>query len=275
MKCTICGGRALPGAKLCPPCRAALRRARDETITEFLPLPRRLEAMAISGISTLSRPIDLIKEQRARRRARKAGSVPSIDVRLKQQKYPPLYAAAITLFVLAIGVLAYGFARQLRGEPSPQAPVEAPHASMAPHAAVSPAALAEEARSNVLAPAPSTDVVPASIADEAPHAPPVPAPSPPKLRKTLAVVSRPTAKVDAPATTPVEVVPMVVAAAPPSPAPKVAPDRWQSLAAALARCGGNLFARIGCEHDARAQYCDGYWGKVAQCPGGVSNDHGQ
>ena len=48
-----------------------------------------------------------------------------------------------------------------------------------------------------------------------------------------------------------------------------------SLSADLARCTGNLFARVGCEHVARAQYCDGYWGQVAQCPGGVANDHGQ
>lgn len=274
MKCTICGGRSLPGAKLCSPCRAALRRARDETITEFLPLPKRLEAMAISGISTLSRPIDFIAERRAKRRARKAAAVPSIDVTLKRRKYPPLYGAAIVLFVLSIGVLAYGFARQLRGEPAPLVAIETPHAAVAQRPSISPTAQAAEARNIVLPVTSTADVVPDAVDEKAPPLV-VDAPSPKPRKVAVASAIRPTAKVEAPTTTPVEVVPMVAVAAPPPPATKAAPDRWQLLATALAHCGGSLFARIGCEHSARGQYCDGYWGQVAQCPGGVSNDHGQ
>src|SRR3989442_8046720 len=150
MKCTICGGRSLPGAKLCLPCRAALRRARDETVSELLPLPRRLGALAATGMSTLSRPIDLIAERRAKRRARKAAEVPSIDVELTP-RYPPLRAAAITLFVLAIGVLAYGFTQQLRGDP-PTSVVPDHPTTPAPHTSISPATLAAEARNTVLSP---------------------------------------------------------------------------------------------------------------------------
>jgi hypothetical protein len=53
-------------------------------------------------------------------------------------------------------------------------------------------------------------------------------------------------------------------------------DRWQLLTAGLGRCSGrDLFARGTCEQLARVQYCEGYWGQVAMCPGGIGNDHGQ
>ena len=274
MNCTICGGRSLPGAKLCLPCRAALRRARDDTVSELLPLPRRLGALAATGMSTLSRPIDLIAERRAKRRAPKAAHVPSIDVVLTpRSRYPPLRAAAITLFVLSVGVLAYGFTQQLRGD-SHTSVVPDNATSPVPRTSVSPTALAAEARTTVLSAAASRE-----SATETPTEQPSAQATPPRIeakpRKTAATSSRLPAKVEAPTTTPVEVVPMVVAAASPPAAPKVTPDRWQSLSAALARCTGNLFERIGCEHVARAQYCDGYWGQVLQCPGGVANDHGQ
>lgn len=273
MKCTICGGRTLPGAKLCLPCRAALRRARDDTVSEFLPLPRRLEALAVSGMSTLSRPISIIAKRRARRRSRDATNVPSINVKLAPS-YPPLRAAAIALFAMAVGVLAYGFAEQLRGDHQaslvpPDRPVDAK--PVAQQTFVSPASLAAEARTVVMAPAEQPNVVPEQPAARA-VAPPVVQHRP---RKTAPAPSPLPLKVEAPTTTPVEVTPLVVAAAPAPPAPKVAPNRWQLLAAALDRCSGNLFARIACAHVARAQYCDGYWGQVTQCPAGVANDHGQ
>jgi hypothetical protein len=272
MKCTICGGRTLPGAKLCLPCRAALRRARDETVSELLPLPRRLEALAATGMSTLSRPIDLIAERRAKRRARKAAQVPSIDIELTP-RYPPLRAAAITLFVLAVGVLAYGFTQQLRGDPHTSVVPDSVPAPV-PHTSVSPVTLAAEARESALSAVASRESA-TETPTEQPGAQAVTPRIEAKPRKTAPASSRLPARIEAPTTTAVEVVPMVVAAAPPPPAPRVAPDRWQSLSAALERCTGNLFARIGCEHVARAQYCDGYWGQVAQCPGGVVNDHGQ
>src|SRR5438034_9501872 len=233
MKCTICGGRSLPGAKLCLPCRAALRRARDETVSELLPLPRRLEALAATGLSTLSRPIDLIAERRAKRRARKAAQVPSIDVVLTP-KYPPLRAAAITLFVFAVGVLAYGFTQQLRGDPHTSVVPDNATAPV-PRTSVSPTALAAEARETVLSGAASRESATVAPTDQ-PGAQAITPRIKAKPRKTASAPSRLPATVEAPTTTPVEVVPMVVAAAPPPPAPKVAPDRWQLLSAALARC---------------------------------------
>lgn len=62
------------------------------------------------------------------------------------------------------------------------------------------------------------------------------------------------AGVEAPATAP-------VAAAEP-------PDRWQTLANALAACGteSGVFARTMCEQRARIAGCDSHWGEVALCP---------
>ena len=45
---------------------------------------------------------------------------------------------------------------------------------------------------------------------------------------------------------------------------------------AVASCGREaLLARVICEQRIRLQYCDGYWGKVPQCPSGPVNDRGQ
>jgi hypothetical protein len=37
---------------------------------------------------------------------------------------------------------------------------------------------------------------------------------------------------------------------------------------AMVRCKReDFFRRIGCEQSVGLQYCEGYWGKVPQCPG--------
>src|SRR5215216_3331009 len=104
MKCNICGGRTLPRAKLCLPCRSALRRARDDTVSELLPLPRGLEAMAFPGARTVSRALDLVHVRRARRHPRKptdsAAPAPTLS-----RNGSPLRVTAIALFALAIGFL--------------------------------------------------------------------------------------------------------------------------------------------------------------------------
>ncbi|HSQ80703.1 MAG TPA: hypothetical protein VLU54_06130 [Casimicrobiaceae bacterium] len=56
------------------------------------------------------------------------------------------------------------------------------------------------------------------------------------------------------------------AAAPPA-------DRWQALDDALAGCGGNFVERVICGQHARFRYCDGYWGRVPQCPSGAVADN--
>lgn len=68
------------------------------------------------------------------------------------------------------------------------------------------------------------------------------------------------------------------AGAPPSPGSAIAPpavsDRWDELHRELARCTrDSLIPRIACEQRLRASYCDGYWGRVPDCPSG-RQDHG-
>jgi hypothetical protein len=64
-----------------------------------------------------------------------------------------------------------------------------------------------------------------------------------------------------------------VAAAPASPQP----DRWQMYAEAIAGCASEkFFARFMCEQKTRGRFCEGYWGKVPQCPqAGPAQDRGQ
>ena len=271
MKCNICGGRTLPGAKLCLPCRAALRRARDDTISELLPLPRRLEAMAFAGGRTVSRTLDIVRVRHVRRHSKAISSAAQPPAASGSS---PLQTAAIALFALAIGFLAFGFTQQLRrGQES--SVVHQPPLSMtaASQSAVSPAALAAEAwRNTALGPLPIETAMDPAPAAQVPRIEGI------KPRRNSP--GRLGAKAESMAVAPAEVIPSIVAAAPKT-APEdaaitVVPDRWQSLSAALARCTtGNLFSRFACQHGARAQFCDGYWGQVAQCPGGVVNDHGQ
>lgn len=53
-------------------------------------------------------------------------------------------------------------------------------------------------------------------------------------------------------------------------------DRWKLMKDAMSRCGGEtFFKRVACEQAVGLQYCEGYWGRVPQCPSGPPKDHGQ
>jgi hypothetical protein len=53
-------------------------------------------------------------------------------------------------------------------------------------------------------------------------------------------------------------------------------DRWQRLDDEISRCTREDFiTRVICGQRARFRYCDGYWGKVAQCPGNPVAERGQ
>lgn len=68
-----------------------------------------------------------------------------------------------------------------------------------------------------------------------------------------------------------EVIPEPRVVPAPAPAAKAAPrpDRWAQMASEMTACGrGNFFEKLVCEQKVRINYCDGYWGKVPQCPTG-------
>ncbi len=69
----------------------------------------------------------------------------------------------------------------------------------------------------------------------------------------------------------------LVAAAPPVAVTVPVPDRWSRMKDDLSRCTREDFiSRVICDQRVRWRYCDGYWGKVAQCPSNPTTyDRGQ
>ncbi len=262
MKCPICGTRTLPGAKLCTPCRAALKRAKDDSVWE-MPAAHASRAASV--------PPPPAGEE-------KPPSRWVIGSRLSGWRGLAVGGAALCVtagVVAAVRLVqvqphadsADAVAAQSIGNVVAVAsPVVANPAVLAPAAAVEPpAAMAVSAlRSGTLS----------RFVDDDPAPPVNPGPR--------SVPRAPRPRVAAEPTPP----PAAPLADPPAPEPPQAPviervppisvDPWQRMGEALSRCAGEgLLARLGCEHRVRAGYCDGNWGRVAQCPGGVVNDHGQ
>jgi hypothetical protein len=84
-------------------------------------------------------------------------------------------------------------------------------------------------------------------------------------RSTFATINGDPPEAVAPPPEPVK----IAAVAPPPPRP--IPDQWQTMRDALTACDreGGLGGFI-CGQRVRVQYCDGYWGKVPQCPGSIT-----
>jgi ribosomal protein L40E len=53
------------------------------------------------------------------------------------------------------------------------------------------------------------------------------------------------------------------------------PNSWRVMHVSLARCGGDLIARIVCDQRVRRRFCEGHWGETPECASGVANEHGQ
>ena len=51
-------------------------------------------------------------------------------------------------------------------------------------------------------------------------------------------------------------------------------DTWQAMRVSLARCGGDLIARMVCDQRVRRRFCEGHWGEAPECAS-VANDRGQ
>jgi hypothetical protein len=241
MRCAICGGSTLPAAKLCGACKAALKRARHETVSQLDPLPRR----ASRGRRGEKRPrpheTSEVRQARSERLRAPAGVV------------------ALGIVVAAGGYFVSHFGDATRGPdlaasttpgaatPYVPLPTAAPRPLAAP--AEPPAAPAVETTAKPAPPGKPHSARTANPTPAAPVAVPDPAPGPAAgPAEQVAALPQATAKIDPPA-----------------------PDRWQLLAEAITRCGGGLEGLL-CGERARWQYCEGYWGKVAQCPGAIGAD---
>jgi hypothetical protein len=106
----------------------------------------------------------------------------------------------------------------------------------------------------------------------APRTAPPPAAATSVVGGTRIVAEIPKAAPKAPAPAPAAAPPGALAAAPEPPRP----DRLQALDGALAGCARETAeGRAVCERRARLQFCNGYWGKVPQCPDSQSPDPGK
>ena len=254
-QCAICHQAIVAGERLCAPCRSALKRARDTTVSEaILPSRRQRRRPAVASAETPPDPVATPKATSTRAWVRGA------------------WAAALG------GLLVTGGAwivhtRGIAGTIAPRYAVAAPESGAetikaaatatdppAPTRADRPAggvqAEAATARNVDARTLPSTVTEPRAVA----HAQPIPLPT--------ASTTLPAAAVEPPTPAPI----VVAQAAAPRAAP---PDRWQRLADALARCAAaDLIARTMCQESLRLEHCEGFWGRVAACPARPERDYG-
>ncbi len=278
MNCTICGQAAMPGAMLCQPCRAALKRARYVSVQE---LP----------------PTSIIGAGRARRRKRAPESAlraPVVAVAPTAARSASVRRASILggAVLAVLVVVAYlGLYRAV--------PVPPPMASPTPLVLARPASAPGPAMTGEVLPtlAAPTGKATSRAAVTMPHvapsstdARPVPAATPAVTaaasRATLvpapAIAAAPrTPEISLDSFGPLPQVARVVAPAAPRAVSTLVrvrppPDRWASLRSALAQCDreGGLSGFL-CDQRVRIEGCEGYWGKVPDCPGPPENPGGQ
>jgi hypothetical protein len=276
MNCTICGKPSLPGKSLCGPCKAALKRARYVTVQEdprpsiSVWAPRRKHRRNPDGAS--ARNASAEPERRTSRE--RAANPPPTGTRLTGRH---LLIGGIA--IAALGLSVFAALRQSTTRSAATTEVAAP----------SPAPTVPESTAAAPLPSPTPAVVadlpvrgaapPTTVPDTSGHADDIlpgrtPAKAPGAGRGRSAALS-----LTPSATSVAEPELVVIPQEPPKPAPAPARppvDRWQTMSDALGNCDreGALNGFI-CGQRVRIQYCDGYWGKVPQCPGAISNlDHG-
>ncbi len=254
-KCSICGQPATAGGRLCVPCRSALKRARDTTVSEVIVPVRRGR----------KRPMGPVVAPTAAAAAAPAPETPAVAA----TRGPRLSWAIAAALAVAVGIGWFVYSHTDAGASAAKATVAqdatgdpAQAAASDATAAQTPVQAALTAVDHPLPPVhepldprkmPSSIAVPRVAPSQPPAAPPPPPP----------VIAAPEPP-PAPA-------PVVVAQAP---APKAVPDRWQVLAEQLAACPADAFKRAVCQESLRIEHCEGYWGRVAPCPAKVERDYG-
>lgn len=309
-QCDICGHSAERGS-ICHHCRAAIKRARDQTVSQFQGLP----ALALAGGDPDKARVGRaakVRPPRAVRHPRKTAEQdpPTRGSGLLEvpaaTRSAPFVWVILTLMVIAVTYVAYRVIATASESASSEAVAgsgEAPAASTparegapALAAAVLPAMPTVEAsapvRSNGTPSNASSELVPQPNS-EAPHV----GQAHPALREQRVAArakevpqrpieavtpTRAVQNVATPDSSPVpQMNPTRVAVAAVAPAPARAredsrSDHWQRMAAAIRSCNGREFlGGLLCEQKVRIEYCEGWWGRAAECPNGLANDHGQ
>lgn len=275
-KCAICRHPAPPRAKLCRDCKSALKRARLESaVSQFMPLPMMLSAAGDAHASV------------HRHRHRPHRSTP---VARKAPRSPPSTRSAVLVawfaLVAAGSVTGFFVIKDLNfvAPPVPAADVAPPPDTPAN----APVVIPPPAASTPVEQRDSSTSVPADVTPVGPTV--VTTVDTPLRAKTQSVgrVSQPPPVAKSPSTADVSIAAFGPAnepatAAPPIPEPTPprsreatpAPDRWQAMSEALAKCAREgLLAGFLCSERARLHYCDGHWGQVPQCPTANRNEYG-
>lgn len=252
MRCRICKQATLPGARLCGPCRAALKRARHGGEADIVGLddesPERFGVPAVG---------DGVQD-----------SLPPQAEPARRRRWP-----AVVMIASILGAAAYVLPRSHFAPPESRS-VSAAGASLA------------RSGPEVTDPAAKASVVETLAADRAAATAEIVTDrralveaSPSRkdnLRGVGAVRLRHVRKHNEIDPTSRPAPPRASAAIAPSPGVSTAPaapvviaevthTRWQSMDDAMAACRGGFFDRLLCRQKARIAFCDGYWGRVAQC----------
>jgi hypothetical protein len=271
MDCTICGKPTLPGAMLCAPCKAALKRARYVTVQEDL---RRSSVIDVRRKPRHARPPVAAAapdastySDRAAREPQGARAPTSRDpnARLARRIFIGIFVAAT-----AMGGASYFGQHESGAHAGDPASAVVPAAEPRGDPAAGVTTPGKEAAAILASPAAASAAAPADVFPLS-HSQPEHAPGaavPPKRTKPSprAAVTTAYEPFEGPN---VAREPAKIAAVPvPAPPPPPVPDRWQNMRDAQAKCDREgLIGGLICGQKVRMQYCDGYWGKVAQCQG--------
>jgi hypothetical protein len=251
MKCSVCGSKSNADARFCANCGAKLNSGAQTLFKTPVSSPSAAAASPLPdagvGASVTPKAMDLV----------------------------PLLLG-LAAFVV-VGYFAYRALMPATSTPGsttePLPPTARPAEAVQSGTEASPTA-AEPAKSETARPqanGAATAEPPAVVAKGAVTDEPTPAakaPARPKPSTKTAAPKRPPVAANAPVPPAMSVAALEPVAPVPPPAP-AKPDRIAQLSDALARCVGmDLIQRAVCEQRARLQHCEGYWGQVAQCPGG-------
>lgn len=313
MKCSICGTESKADARFCSGCGATLILPRtDETMLDLRTAMYR-RPVVVPAAAPTPPGAEATHPSPPPENASAASLPPATGSSSPRSNIGGLVLLSIALGI--VGYFVYQVATTLGPAwidalTAPSAPPVESAEPKAPQPAATTRAVTEPARPEA-APAPPAAQIPSPVSepippveaapkvapspapmDAAPPAPKVSAPAPgsPKKSpaatamkpaspgKSAAVQPRRAAAKKPPAPDPE---PSALSAAVPAPAalaepPRPRPDRWQEMTDALAQCGQESFiARVVCEQRVTFRYCDGYWGKVAQCPSAQNQNPGR
>jgi hypothetical protein len=299
MKCTTCSNEIPPGAKFCVHCGSTVATTAGAIAAAPVAAKAAVSAAAAT-IATAARPAYVPP---APPPAASPGLTPmgntgapgalppdAAIVQAPKSRLGLFAGLAVAIAVLGIGTfVAYKMfmAKDVTPPVVTTEPAKSDAATASPTNASkdSSAATGQGTGSSMSAPpgGPADAAAQAAAAAEAAKAAPSPTPADAAAAKAAAAKSA-AAKAEANKAPPVGGAPSSPPVAAPAPVqhaptqaapvhPPAAVDRWEQMRQAYALCDREgFFDKIACNSRVGKQYCEGYWGKVPQCPVGAYGD---